>query len=285
MTHAPAPKTVALFATCLMDALRPSVGRAAIQLLEGAGFRVAVPADQTCCGQPGWNAGADDDARALAARVIAAFEGFDYVVAPSGSCAGMIQKHYPEAFKDDAAMRARAEALAVKTHELTSFLVNVAGVAARDMAARTATEKRRTYYHDSCAGLRELGVKAEPRALLAGVEDVELCEGAECETCCGFGGLFCIKYDDISTAIADHKIDDILKTGADMVLGGDLGCLVHLQGRLSRLGHDIEVRHVAEILAGLDATVPAIGEDEKTRATRRDEKRRATRRDRKTKRD
>ena len=257
-------KTVGLFVTCLADFMRPTVARAALQLLEGAGFRVVVPAEQACCGQPAWNSGFDDRARDIARGVVAAFEGFDYVVLPSGSCAGMIRKHYPEAFGDDLEYADRAVSLAAKTYELTSFLVSIAGWGADDVRRRLDSgvggKAVRAYYHDSCAGLRELGIKNEPRALLSGCDGVTLAEGAEAETCCGFGGLFCIKYADISATIADHKIDDIVASKADTLLGGDMGCLMQLQGRLSRLGHDIDVRHVAEVLAG--ETTPAIGKTE-----------------------
>ena len=254
-SHTPA-KTVAIFATCLMDAMRPSVGFAMAKLIRGAGFDVVVPPAQTCCGQPAWNAGDDKDTRAIATAVINAFEGYDYVVLPSGSCGGMVRVHYQEAFKDDAVMRARAKALAAKTFELSKFLVDVAGAASVPVA--DSARGLRAYYHDSCAGLRELGIKSEPRLLL-GRAGVEIIEGVEAETCCGFGGLFSIKFPDISGAIVDKKVADILQSGARLVLGGDLGCLMNVQGRLSRLGHDIEVRHFAEVLAGVDA--PAIGKE------------------------
>ena len=250
--------SVAIFATCLMDSMRPSVGFAAAKLLEDAGFRVSVPARQTCCGQPAWNAGDDASARDLAASVIETFEGFDYVVLPSGSCGGMIKKHFEEAFKNDERMRAAAEKLAQKTYELAQFLTHVVGT--ENVSVSKTARGLRAYYHDSCAGLRELGIKDEPRALLARA-GVEILEGAEAETCCGFGGLFSVKYPDISAAIVDKKIDDILKSGAHTVLGGDLGCLMNVAGRLSRLGHDIEVRHFVEVLAGVD--VPAIGRADK----------------------
>ncbi|HJW42778.1 MAG TPA: (Fe-S)-binding protein, partial [Rhizomicrobium sp.] len=155
---------VGLFVTCLVDLVRPQVGFASVKLLEAAGCDVEVPESQTCCGQPAWNAGADRDATQIARNVIAAFEGFDYVVAPSGSCAGMIKRHYPEVFEKDAAWLPRARALAAKTHELLSFLVKVRG-----MTGVTAAYAGKVCYHDSCSSLREMGVKAEPRTLLAGV--------------------------------------------------------------------------------------------------------------------
>lgn len=251
---APSSPRVGLFATCLVDLVRPVVGFATVKLLEDAGCTVEVPKAQTCCGQPAFNSGDAADAADIAKQVIATFEGFDYVVAPSGSCGGTIKTHYPEMFEDDPAWKARAEALAAKTYELLSFLTDVMGVTATGAAfAGTVT------YHDSCSGLRELGVKQQPRTLLGNVDGLTLNEGAETETCCGFGGLFCIKYPDISEKMVDAKIDDLVKTGADTVLAGDLGCLMNIAGRLQRRGVAIKARHTAEVLAGMTAA-PAIGE-------------------------
>jgi L-lactate dehydrogenase complex protein LldE len=248
----PAPR-VALFVTCLVDAFRPSVGFAAVQLLERAGCRVFVPRAQTCCGQPGYNSGDRRAAIAIARDVIAAFADYDYVVAPSGSCAGMLKRHYPGLFDDDPAMRAKAEALASRTFELVSFLVDVI------RCEQVGTEyRRRVAYHDACTGLRELGVRNQPRHLLAGVAGLELCELAEAETCCGFGGTFCVKYPDISDAMATRKANDIAASGAEVILAGDLGCLMNIAGKLSRLGSAVETRHIAEVLSG-STTGPAIG--------------------------
>lgn len=251
---APSAPRVGLFATCLVDLMRPSVGFATVKLLQDAGCTVEVPQAQTCCGQPAYNSGDSTDARDIAKNVIDVFEGFDYVVAPSGSCAGMISHHYPRLFEGDAAWKTRAEALAAKTHELVSFLADVmrADVSPPDLDV-TAT------YHDSCSGLRELGIKTQPRALLSKVGGLKLVEGAIPETCCGFGGLFCVKYPDISEKMVDAKTDDILKTEADLLLAGDLGCLMNMAGRLKRRGSDVQVRHVAEVLAGMTDT-PAIGD-------------------------
>ncbi len=246
---------VGLFVTCLVDLMRPTVGFAAIRLLEEAGCEVEVPAAQSCCGQPAWNSGDAKNARRVARTQIEAFETYRYVVVPSGSCAGMIRAHYPELFADDGEWRERAQALAAKTHELISFLVDVLkvpGVSAK--LETTAT------YHDSCSGLRELGVKAQPRALLASVQGLSLREGKEAETCCGFGGLFCVKYPDVSAAITDVKVDDILATGAKTVLGGDMGCLMNIAGRLKRRGAEVETRHVAEVLAGMTDKPPIAGD-------------------------
>jgi L-lactate dehydrogenase complex protein LldE len=248
---------VGLFVTCLVDLVRPQVGFAAVKLLEDSGCDVAVPASQTCCGQPAWNAGADGDAVAIARQVIEAFEGFDYVVVPSGSCGGMIKRHYPEALDGDPAWRQRALNLAAKTHELMSFLVKVMGV--KSVPARYAGTG---CYHDSCSSLREMGVREEPRLLLNAVEGLTLKDLQEPETCCGFGGLFSVKYPEISEKMADNKIADIQASGAQILAGPDLGCLLHLAGRMERRGIRTEVRHAAEILAGM-ADGPGLGEDEK----------------------
>jgi L-lactate dehydrogenase complex protein LldE len=245
---------VGLFVTCLVDLMRPSVGFAAVKLLEQAGCDVFVPQTQTCCGQPAWNSGVDKDAAAFARQVVDAFEGFDYVVAPSGSCSGAIAKHYPEILRDDAAYAPRARALAAKTHELISFLADVRGL--KSVAAKCAT---RACYHDSCSSLREMKVKSQPRALLASVEGFALAELKEPEVCCGFGGLFSVKYPEISERMADDKIADVQSTGAQMLVGGDLGCLLHLAGRMERQGKPITVRHVAEVLADM-TNEPALGE-------------------------
>ncbi|MHC8508026.1 MAG: (Fe-S)-binding protein [Rhodospirillales bacterium] len=255
MIRAPTEKPrVGLFVTCLVDLMRPSIGFAAVKLLEDAGCDVHVPETQTCCGQPAWNAGESRAARPVARQVIETLELFDYTVAPSGSCAGMIVKHFPEMFEDDAVWGPRARALAAKTHELVSFLTDVMGV------ARTgAAYDGRVTYHDACSGLRELDIKRQPRALLGGVEGLTIKESAECETCCGFGGLFCVKYPDISGRIVDKKVDDILASGADTLLAGDMGCLMNIAGRLSRRGAGVAVRHVAEVLAG-ETSTPPIGQ-------------------------
>ncbi|SIQ48507.1 MULTISPECIES: (Fe-S)-binding protein [Acidiphilium] len=245
---------VALFVTCLADMYRPSVGFAAIKLLEAAGCTVEVPRAQTCCGQPAYNSGDRATARALAEGLLTAFAGYDYVVVPSGSCAGMLRKHMPELFDQDPDLRSRAEALAAKTWELTGFLVDVMGFAGIESSLNV-----RATYHDSCAGLRELGVKTQPRALLGKVAGLELVEMSEPEICCGFGGTFCVKYPDISARMTGDKTTDIAATGADLVLAGDLGCLLNMAGKLSREGKPIAVRHVAEVLAGMTGDVAPIG--------------------------
>ena len=255
-----APVRVGLFVTCLVDLFRPSVGFAAVKLLEDAGCTVEVPAAQTCCGQPAYNSGDKADTKAVARQVIDAFEGFDYVVVPSGSCGGMIKQHYPELFADDPAMLERARHLADRTYELISFLADVRGI--EHVAAHyegVAT------YHDSCSGLRELGVKQQPRRLLAGVAGLSIKELPGAEVCCGFGGTFCVKYPEISDRMVADKAADIVATGADTLLAGDMGCLLNMAGKLSRLGKPVRVRHVAEVLAGMADEAPPIGTPEERR--------------------
>lgn len=240
------PSRVGLFVTCLVDLVRPNVGFAAVKLLEAAGCAVEVPRAQTCCGQPAWNAGADAHAADIARQVIDSFEPFDYVVVPSGSCAGMIRRHYPECLKHDAEYAARARALAAKTHELLSFLVRVRGMTAvASVFGETVT------YHTSCSSLREMGVTDEPRQLLKSVDGLVLKDLKDGEICCGFGGLFSVKYPEISSRMADDKIADAQATGATVLTGPDLGCLLHLKGRMKREGKNMRVVHAAEILAGM----------------------------------
>jgi L-lactate dehydrogenase complex protein LldE len=209
-----------------------------------------VPRAQTCCGQPAYNQGDRADAASLAKQTMAAMEGYDYVVAPSGSCAAMLKVHYPELFEPGSADGARAIALAERTFELVQFLVEVMGV---EVAARWPAT---AIYHDSCSGLRELGIKAAPRRLLTGVRDLQLIDLPGAEVCCGFGGTFCVKYPDISAKMVEDKAAEIEASGADLVLAGDLGCLMNIAGRLRRRGSRVEVRHVAEVLAGADHTAP-----------------------------
>jgi L-lactate dehydrogenase complex protein LldE len=251
----PGSKRVGLFVTCLVDVIRPSIGFAAVKLLEDAGCTVEVPR-QACCGQPAFNSGDRATARAIAEQVIAAFEPYDYVVVPSGSCGGQMRVHYPELFHGDPNLEPRAQAFAAKTYELTSFLTDVLGVTT--VAARYAGTAT---YHDSCSGLRELGIRAQPRKLLASVAGLSLAELSDADVCCGFGGTFCVKYPDISNVIVAKKADAVAATGADTLLAGDLGCLMNMAGKLKRAGSRIAVRHVAEVLAGM-ADGPAIGDPE-----------------------
>ena len=239
---------VGLFVTCLVDAMRPRIAFAAIRLLEAAGCEVVVPEQQTCCGQPGYNSGDSNSAKALALKFLGEFEQFDYVVLPSGSCAGMVRTHYPGLFADDAALHARFIALGQHTYELTDFLANVAR-----LKKVPGNFNGTITYHDSCSGLRELDVYKQPRALLAKMPGVELREMVESTTCCGFGGTFSVKYGELSTRMADNKCRHIADTKADAIAGGDLGCLLNIEGRLRRNGdRTTRVLHIAEVLAGME---------------------------------
>lgn len=242
---------VGLYVTCLVDLFRPRIGFAALTLLESAGCAVSVPSVQTCCGQPGYNSGDRDSARALALNVIDVFEGFDYVVAPSGSCAGMMRTHYPDLFTDaDEATRERVRRFCAKVYELTDFLVNVVKWRPSEVAFEGVVT-----YHDSCSGLRELGIKSQPRQLLQAVKGLQLEEMQEPEACCGFGGAFSMKFGEIAAHIADRKCDHVSACGASALLLGDLGCMLHIEGRLRRRGDkDTRVMHVAEVLAGPPGT-------------------------------
>jgi L-lactate dehydrogenase complex protein LldE len=251
----PSKPRVALFVTCLVDLHRPTIGFAALRLLEEAGCQVEVPRAQTCCGQPAYNSGDRRTARDLAEAILDAFGGYDYVVVPSGSCGGMLKHHLPHLFVDDPNLRNRAAALAERTFELVSFLVDVMGVG--QLRARYFGGP--VTYHDSCSGLRELGVKEQPRRLLQAI-GASVAEMADSDVCCGFGGTFCVKYPDISLRMAADKVREIVMTGAETVLAGDLGCLLQIAGRLQREGHRTHVRHIAEVLAGMAGQVPPIGE-------------------------
>jgi L-lactate dehydrogenase complex protein LldE len=228
---------VALFVTCLVDLHRPSIGFAAIRLLEEAGCQVEVPRAQTCCGQPAYNSGDRATTRDLAVSILDTFGGYDHVVVPSGSCGGMLKHHLPHLFDDDPNLRARADALSVKTFELVSFLTDVVGVE----RLQTRYAGGPVTYHDSCSGLRELGIKDQPRKLLQSI-GATIAEMPDPEVCCS------------------DKVRDIIASGAETVVAGDLGCLLNIAGRLQREGHRTMVRHVAEVLAGMTGQVPPIGE-------------------------
>jgi L-lactate dehydrogenase complex protein LldE len=240
---------LALYVTCLADLMRPAVGFAALRLLEAAGADVVVPAGQTCCGQPAWTAGNRGLAAELARKAVAELEGYERVVIPSGSCADQIRNVYPQLLADDPAWAARAAAVAANTRELAQFLADEAGlVGMPGEFSGTVT------YHDSCKGLRNLGIKRQPRELLGRVRGLSLSEMADCEECCGFGGAFAVRFGETSAAIVDRKCDAIATAGADAVVGGDLGCLLNIEGRLRRRGDTTtRVLHLAEVLAGPEA--------------------------------
>lgn len=235
---------VSLFVTCLVDQLWPSVGTSTVRVLRRLGCDVSFDERQSCCGQPAYNTGYRDEARQLAQRFIEGFEssGVDAIVSPSGSCTAMIH-HYPDLFEDDA-WRTRARHVAARTHELSAYLVHQLGV--EDVGATFAG---RITWHDACHGLRDLGIKSEPRRLLAHVRGAEFVELPEAESCCGFGGTFSVKFPEISTAILDRKIDAIERSGAEVVSASDASCLMQIAGRLSRRGSAVRVMHLAELLA------------------------------------
>jgi L-lactate dehydrogenase complex protein LldE len=237
---------VGLFVTCLIDLLRPDIGLAVVKVLEKAGCTVEFFDDQTCCGQPNWNAGDRRGAQALALRMLDLFEGCDTIVVPSGSCAATIKTDYPALFPDDPHLRVRFDALAARTFEFTDFLARIGNV-----EGGFAGPPRHLTYHDSCSGLRYLGVRDQPRRLIAQVQGARLTEMKDCDRCCGFGGAFSVKYSEVSAAIADDKCAAIRATGADAVVMGDLGCMMQIEGRLRRQGDDrTQVLHIAQVLAG-----------------------------------
>jgi L-lactate dehydrogenase complex protein LldE len=243
---------VQLFVTCLVDHFFPDVGFAVVKILEALGLEVEFPQAQTCCGQPAFNGGFWDDARAMARYTIDVLaQSSAPIVVPSGSCADMLIHHYPEILADAAAYAAKAREVAQRTYEFSQFLVDVLGVT--DETMRPGGEEVRASgcltYHASCHGLRGLGIKEQPQKLLNQIEGVEFKELPEAEACCGFGGLFAVKMGDISGAILQRKLDNIEATGADIVVGGDVSCLMHIAGGLRRRGSRVQVKHLAEVLA------------------------------------
>lgn len=233
---------VALFVTCLIDLIRPDLGFDVVRLLRDAGYSVTVPNEQTCCGQPNYNSGDRAGARETARRTIDALSRYDYVVTASGSCAGMIRHHYPKLFADNSVYYERAVSLGERIYELSTFLVEVADYRPQPIEGQSVT------YHDACAGLREMGVKAQPRELL-GRAGVEIKEMQEPEVCCGFGGTFCVKYPQISNSMVDKKVKDATASGAQWLVAGDLGCILNMEGKLHRNGEEMQVFHFAELLA------------------------------------
>ncbi|AMS31790.1 Fe-S oxidoreductase [Betaproteobacteria bacterium UKL13-2] len=236
---------VGLFVTCLVDLVRPNIGFAALKLLEDADCTVVVPESQTCCGQPGYNSGAREIAKTLARKVLNEFQDCDYIVAPSGSCSGQMKVHVVEDLFKGTPEEAEFRALAAKWYELSDFLVKVLKVEISHMTDDKVT------YHDSCSGLREINIKSQPRFLLLAA-GAEIREMADCEKCCGFGGTFSIKLGEISTRMAENKCVNIHQSGADVLVGGDLGCLLNIEGRLRRNGDmKTKVYHFAEVVSGM----------------------------------
>ncbi|MGE4441613.1 MAG: (Fe-S)-binding protein [Desulfomicrobium sp.] len=239
------PKRVTLFIQCIVDSCFPEVGEAMVKVLERQGLTLDYPPDQTCCGQPAFNAGYRDEAARLALHYLDVFEHAEAIVCPSGSCVNMVRHHYMELFAKDARLLERAKRVAAKTFEFTEFLVDVLGVT--DVGA---TWNGEVTYHDSCHLLRGLGVKDQPRALLSRVRGLKLVEMTRSDECCGFGGTFAAKYPEISEALLETKLANIQATGTDTVVGCDMGCLMHMQGMIRRRELPVSVRHIAEILAG-----------------------------------
>ena len=237
-------KVVTLFIPCLIDSLYPEVGRATVNLLRRLGLDLIYPPDQTCCGQPAFNAGFRADARRAARRFTRIFERADVIVSPSGSCVHMVRNHYPELFRGEPRWLARTKRLGDKIYELSEYLVDVLGV---DQVDAKYTGK--ATYHDSCHLLRGIGVSAQPRRLIRNVEGLELIEMHDSDRCCGFGGAFAVNYPIISTAMVDNKVDNIIATKADTVVGCDIGCLMNIQGRLNRIKSSVKTIHIAQLLA------------------------------------
>ena len=238
-------QNVSLFVQCLVDGFYPEVATAMVAVLERSGARVSCPVDQTCCGQPAYNAGYRQEALVAARRFIDIFETAEIIVSPSGSCVDMVRHHYLRLFDGDAEWSRRAAAVAAKTFEFSEYLVDVRHLT--DLGARF---DGRVTYHDSCHLLRGLGVRDQPRQLIAHVRDLEFVEMADADRCCGFGGTFAVKYPEISTAMVDEKVKNILDSGADAVVGCDMGCLMNIGGRLSRMGSPVRTMHIAQLLAG-----------------------------------
>jgi L-lactate dehydrogenase complex protein LldE len=236
---------ITLFIQCLVDAIWPHVAEAMVRVLRRLDLDLECPTDQTCCGQPAFNSGYRREAHVAARRFIEIFETSETIVSPSGSCVYMVRHHYPELFRNEPRWRERAEKIASRTYEFTEFLVDVLGV--QDVGARYPG---RITYHDSCHLLRGIRVQEQPRRLLRSVAGAELVEMKNSDYCCGFGGAFAVKYPDISSAMVTDKLNHILNSGADTVVGCDTGCLLNISGAIRRKGLPIRTMHIAQILAG-----------------------------------
>jgi len=235
---------VALFVTCLVDQLWSNIGTSCVAVLRQVGCEVEFDDRQTCCGQPAFNTGYRDEARQVARRFIEIFEESkaDAIVSPSGSCTAMVH-HFPELFREDPLWFERAQTIAARTHEFSSFLIRVLKV--EDVGA---SWQGKLTWHDACHGLRDLNIKTEPRKLIRNVRGAEFIEMENAESCCGFGGTFSVKYPEISVAILDQKIEAIERAGVQAVVSGDASCLMQIGGRLSRRRSKVEVMHLAELL-------------------------------------
>ena len=222
----------------------PEVAEAMVRVLRRLGLSITCPTDQTCCGQPAFNSGYRRQARTAARHFIEVFEDSQTIVCPSGSCVNMVRHHYADLFANDPHWSQRARDLASRTYEFSEYLVDVLGI--DELGARF---EGRLTYHDSCHLLRGIGVREQPRKLLHRVSGADFIEMPDSDYCCGFGGTFAVKYSDISNAMVKDKVKNIMNTGADVVVGCDMGCLMNIQGRLSRIGSSIKVMHIAQILA------------------------------------
>ena len=234
--------TVTLFIPCFMDALFPRAGISMVEILERLGHTVVCPENLTCCGQPPFNSGYWDEARAVAGKILPSLDGTDAVVIGSGSCGAMVKNFYPDLFKDTPQAEL-AKKIAAKTWEFSDFLAGKLGVT--NLGAKFP---HKVTFHDGCHGLRELGIKKSPRALLANVAGLELVEMSEAETCCGFGGTFATKFPMISTAMGEVKCASATETGAEYIVSNDSSCLMHIQGLLSRQGNALKTISLAEVL-------------------------------------
>ena len=239
-------RTVTLFVQCIVDSIHPEVGDAMVHIFHKLGVPITCPTNQTCCGQPAYNSGYRHPAAIAAKHFIKIFEDSDIIVCPSGSCVNMVRNHFPELFRDEPTWLRRAEELAGRVFELSEYLVD--GVGAEDLGAR---HNGKITYHDSCHLLRGLKIREQPRALIRNVAGAEFVEMNDSERCCGFGGAFSVKYPEISTAMLADKVKNIVNSGADTVIGCDMGCLMNIQGILSRVGSQIKTMHIAQLLAGV----------------------------------
>ncbi len=236
------PVNVGLFVSCLADLSRPQIGFASVKLLEYVGCNVAVPT-QTCCGQPAYNNGNKSSAIDIAKATIQSFEAFDHVIVPSASCAGMIKYHYPELLKDDTQWHEKAKNLSERTHELITYLYTIAGL------SKVSTEYNgRIYFHESCSARREMRCQGA-QELLGTIKNATVLELPHNEECCGFGGLFSVKYDEISNAMVTKKIALLPESENTCLTGLDMGCLLNMSGKLEKQGNKIEVMHISELLA------------------------------------
>lgn len=236
---------VALFVTCIVDQFYPQVGESVVRILRRLGVEVTFNPAQTCCGQPAFNTGYREEAHSVASRVLDLFDDADYVVAPSGSCTSMVRVFYPELFAGESERLAKLQKLRTHFFEFSEFLVKV--LKTEDVGARFP---HRVAYHDSCHLLRELGIEAEPRALLRTVRDIEVVDLKDYQVCCGFGGTFSVKFPEVSVAMGEDKVRAALDAGAEYLVANDSGCLMHVAGLIHRQGLPLKTLHLAEVLAG-----------------------------------